>query len=691
MRMVSVSAVAIGWLAAGAGGALALAPVTGSPFTISGLEPRPDGVAFSPSGTLLATTDNSADAVSVFSVDPGTGALNEVASASTGSNPVAVAFSPDGSVLGTANAGSTDEENQVDSSASVFSVNAATGAVTNLSGSPVDLGPGGVNALAFSPVGGLVALADAVPNTVSMYSVDSAATPPLSQVTGSPFATGRLPESVAFSPDGKLLVTANTNDGDLSIFSVGAGGALTPLSSPSMGAGSDPQAVAFSPTGTLLAVADGDTNTVSVFTVSSDGTLTALGGSPFATGKLPLSVAFSPGGGLLAVANAEDNTASVFSIDPTASTALTPISGSPFAVGKFPDSVAFSPSGGLLAVANNDDGTISVFSGAPPVAAISSPASGQSYNQGQSVTTSFSCSDTPATASCDDSDGTDTASGGSGTLNTSTPGTFTYTVTATGQDGQTATTSITYTVAAPPSVTITTPANNASYTQGQVVDASYSCADGQFAPGLVSGTGCTGTVANGSAIDTSTPGTHTFTVTATSLDGQTTAQTNTYTVTAVHTPNLADLKIAINGPGTAADGTTFTEQIKITNDGPATATKVLTALVAPGQVAITNTGGGTLLGATVLWNDNAIAASSSVTHTIAFRVEPRARGRVLIAAATASIQVLDPNYGNNAAQTAVDLGPPQARAAGMRHHDNPLALGKRLPGHLEGLLRDRAR
>jgi DNA-binding beta-propeller fold protein YncE len=93
--------------------------------------------------------------------------------------------------------------------------------------------------------------------------------PPLSQVTGSPFATGRVPESVAFSPDGKLLATAN------------------------------PLSVAFSPGGGLLAVANPDDGTLSVFSIdpTASTALTPISGSPFAVGKFPDSVAFSPSGG----------------------------------------------------------------------------------------------------------------------------------------------------------------------------------------------------------------------------------------------------------------------------------------------------------------------------------------------------------------------------------------------------------
>ncbi len=77
-----------------------------------------------------------------------------------------------------------------------------------------------------------------------------------------------------------------------------------------------------------------------------------------------------------------------------------------------------------------------------------------------------------------------------------------------------------------PTVTIATPLNSGSYNQGQVVDASYSCAAGEGA--TISS--CGGPVAGGTPIDTSTAGAHTFTVTATDNLGQSTSSTANYTV-----------------------------------------------------------------------------------------------------------------------------------------------------------------
>jgi WD40 repeat protein len=132
----------------------------------------------------------------------------------------------------------------------------------------------------------------------------------LTQVPGSPFHIGSLPESIAFSPNGALLAIQSSNSKSVSVFSVGADGALTQVTGSPFSVGSVAGSIAFSPNGALLAVAPSaqamanPTNSVTMFSVGACGALTQVPGSPFPTdGMETTSIAFSPSGTLLATNN----------------------------------------------------------------------------------------------------------------------------------------------------------------------------------------------------------------------------------------------------------------------------------------------------------------------------------------------------------------------------------------------------
>ncbi|MGH2843041.1 MAG: hypothetical protein ACRDKL_05575, partial [Solirubrobacteraceae bacterium] len=181
-----------------------------------------------------------------------------------------------------------------------------------------------------------------------------------------------------------------------------------------------------------------------------------------------------------------------------------------------------------------------------PTIAVSAP-DGGSYAAGSTLTSAFSCQ--PAAnqtlTSCLGS-----VDGGTGSLSGSAlstaAGTHTFTITAVDGDGGTATTEVTYTAAAgggstgagpgsssglppAPTATIGAPASGATFTLNEYVATSFSCAD-SAGPGIAACTDSAGDSAPSGALDTSTLGAHTYTVTALSKGGQQATTQITYTV-----------------------------------------------------------------------------------------------------------------------------------------------------------------
>ena len=110
------------------------------------------------------------------------------------------------------------------------------------------------------------------------------------------------------------------------------------------------------------------------------------------------------------------------------------------------------------------------------------------------------------------------------TVSADTAGT-TFTCIATSTGGTTTKSVTVKRDATPPNVSIVTPGTGATYTQGQTITSNYSCSD--TSSGVA---GCTGTVANNTAINLAAAGTKTFSVNATDQAGNTATKSISYTV-----------------------------------------------------------------------------------------------------------------------------------------------------------------
>ena len=220
-----------------------------------------------------------------------------------------------------------------------------------------------------------------------------------------------------------------------------------------------------------------------------------------------------------------------------------------------------------------------------PTAAIT-PLTGGPYAVGQVVPTTFSCTDAsnaPGIVSCDDNHGKNTVSGGSGTLNTSSSGPFTYMVTATSADGQSATASVTYSVA--DTVTVTNPGTQTSVSgtviSGLQIAAGDSLATASLtyaAAGLPTGL----SINSASGLISGTPttaGTYSVKVTATDGGGYSGSSSFTWNVT---------YTVSVTNPGTQSSfaGTAVTPLQIVGADSSSTASLTYAATGLPTGLSI---------------------------------------------------------------------------------------------------------
>jgi WD40 repeat protein len=237
---------------------------------------------------------------------------------------------------------------------------------------PVITGQGQAESVAFSPDGKLIATG-ADDGSVRLYDVSDPAHPrPLT----SEHASGSPVYTVAFAPDGATVAAAST-DNLVRLWHVtgGASPALTPLGQPLGGMASYAIGLAFSPDSRLLAVGSAD-KTVHLWDVASPGQPIALGQPLTGPSGDVSAAAFSPDGKTLAV-GVTDGTVWLWNVTspvhPTLIATLTGPAGDVY-------SVAFSPSGHQLA-ATSYEGTVHLWDTSPAAAAADVCA-----NLGQAIT-----------------------------------------------------------------------------------------------------------------------------------------------------------------------------------------------------------------------------------------------------------------------------------------------------------------
>jgi hypothetical protein len=170
--------------------------------------------------------------------------------------------------------------------------------------------------------------------------------------------------------------------------------------------------------------------------------------------------------------------------------------------------------------------SVTVVDQTDPVATVATPQEDAVYARGASVKADFSCADEPGGSGLESCVG-DVANGAD--VNTSSLGAHSFTVQATDRAGNTGSKTVNYTVVdkTAPVISLATPEASAVYGLGEKVTADYGCSDEPGGSGLAT---CTGTVADGAGVDTSSVGEKTFTVEAADNAGNKASKRVSYTV-----------------------------------------------------------------------------------------------------------------------------------------------------------------
>ncbi|MGB2633121.1 MAG: Ig-like domain-containing protein [Candidatus Acidiferrum sp.] len=210
----------------------------------------PAGIVIDPTGTYMYVSNTYTNTVSAYSIDPTTGNLTPLSTPTiaTGNSPVFEAMDPTGTYLFVAN----------DGDGTFSSYTLGTGGVLTQTVTPATsvTGAQSVLNLVVSPNGSYIYVLDAgnpvgtppASTAGQVYGFTLASGVPSSTpITGTPLPVGVAPTGIAIDDSGSLLAVDNTNlaasPGTISLFTIGAGGALT--AQPAVDAGNNPQFVNF--------------------------------------------------------------------------------------------------------------------------------------------------------------------------------------------------------------------------------------------------------------------------------------------------------------------------------------------------------------------------------------------------------------------------------------------------------------
>ena len=270
---------------------------------------------------------NGPNQVSLFSVDPSSGALGSPTTVTGPAQSLGMA------VLDNQFVYVSDSGLSAPTAIDGWSLNIGTGALSNVPGSPFALGPLSLGTgLAASTTAQTLYVAD----FLQIDALKADATGALTVVPGSPYPSGNNLFLTTDISGQFLFPSENDPPGSIGAFTTDpTTGALTQVAGspfqidPSV-PDVHPESIVVDSSGQFVYVVLVTSGQIAGFSISRpSGTLTQIPGSPFTAGTTPLAVISA--GRYLYVSNASDRTLSGYSVDPS-SGVLTELAGSPFSI-----------------------------------------------------------------------------------------------------------------------------------------------------------------------------------------------------------------------------------------------------------------------------------------------------------------------------------------------------------------------
>jgi 6-phosphogluconolactonase (cycloisomerase 2 family)/uncharacterized protein YmfQ (DUF2313 family) len=196
---------------------------------------------------------------------------------------------------------------------------------------------------------------------LSAYHIN-AATGELTPLAGSPFPLAVAPLSLAVSPDGRFLFVAGDHRSAIFAYAIDAHGALVEVAGSPFETSSDPSQLTTDHGGRYLFATSESTGSVLAFAIdSASGQLKPLADSPLSVGRIVSSIAVTADDRFVFVGSPLDRTISVLGLDPH-SGALSSESAAPVTLSLSPESLQLSPAGSELRAYDSSAGTVAAFS-----------------------------------------------------------------------------------------------------------------------------------------------------------------------------------------------------------------------------------------------------------------------------------------------------------------------------------------